>query len=253
MRSAELSTEPGQLHFDDSWWAGFLPELHRWRATRMRSGDFLTLRAQARFAKLSQAWAAAVEPNLAGDIENVQWSDVSAFPAIVAEIKDVDSPVFASKFCHFLAPRVFPLVDNAAMGNVYPNYAACFGAYKREWTTTTVKGVREELVARLSRLVGASPAEDYPFKNKVVELCLIGRQQGSEAGPGALRSRPMPLRRPLQAVMARDQVSRVIAIVASTALRRRLRCEHGYHESVVPEGLSCCTYVPLCVARRCFP
>ena len=163
--------------FDDFWWAGFLPVLRAWRATRPRSSDFLTARAEVRFARLSQAWELAVEPHLAGDIESLQWSDVSAFPAIVAEIKDVDSPVFASKSCHFLAPRVFPLVDNVAMGNEYPTYEACFRAYQREWATTTAKGIREDLIARLARLVGPSPAEDFPFKNKVVELCLIGRYQ----------------------------------------------------------------------------
>ena len=55
--------------FDDSWWAGFLPVLHRWRATRPRSGDFLTPRAQSRYASMSQAWAAVVEPNLGSSPE----------------------------------------------------------------------------------------------------------------------------------------------------------------------------------------
>lgn len=180
-------------NFDDSWWAGFLPELHCWRATRSRSGDFLTARARVRFAGMSQAWAAVVEPNLGSDIEGLQWADVSAFPAIVAEIKDVDSPVFAFKFCHFVAPRVFPLVDNAAMGNEYFTYADCFRAYKREWMTTTAKGVREELVVRLADLVGPAPAPDYPFKNKPVELCLIGRHQGGPAPrPNGLGREPAP-------------------------------------------------------------
>lgn len=164
--------------FDDAWWDGFLPVLKAWVATRPRGGEFLTPRAQARFAKMSHVWAAAVAPNLAGDIESLRWPDIAAFPAIVAEIKDVDSPVFASKFCHFLAPRVFPLVDNEAMGGKYLTYEACWVAYKREWLTTTVSGLRDELVARLADLVGPSPAADYPFKNKVVELCLIGRHQG---------------------------------------------------------------------------
>lgn len=90
----------------------------------------------------------------------------------------MDSPVFASKFCHFLAPRVFLLVDNEAMGGKYLTYETCWGAYKREWITTTARGLREELVARLADLIGPSPATDFPFENKVVELCLIGRHRG---------------------------------------------------------------------------
>lgn len=164
--------------FDDRWWEGFLRVLHAWVATRPYGGDFLTPRAQARFVEMSRAWTSVVEPNLAGDIESLRWPDIAAFPAIVAEIKGVDSPVFASKFCHFLAPRVFPLVDNEAMGGKYVTYEACWGAYKMEWLTTTVRGLRDELVARLADLVGPSPAAEYPFKNKVVELCLIGRHHG---------------------------------------------------------------------------
>jgi hypothetical protein len=163
--------------FTGSWWKTFLPVLVRWQATRGRAKDFLTPRAQERFAALSQAWKLSVEPNLVGDISTVEWSSVSAFARLVAEIKDVDSPVFTSKFCHFLAPRLFPVEDNAAMGLPYETYRDCFLGYQREWKTTPAQGVREELVSRLADLIGSTPANDYPYKNKVVELCLIGRKQ----------------------------------------------------------------------------
>jgi len=163
--------------FDDVWWADFLPVLRAWRATRPRGSAFLTMRAQARFSALSRAWALAVEPNLGHYIESLDWFRVSAFPALVAEIKNVASPVFASKFCHFLAPAIYPLVDNAAIGNPFLTYKACFTAYKREWLSTG-EATRLALVSRLAHLVGAPLADGYPAKNKVVELCLIGRYHG---------------------------------------------------------------------------
>lgn len=167
--------------FSDRWWEGFLPVLRAWRATRPRGSGFLTSRARERFGALSSAWSDSVEPVLARDGEDVRWAEVSPFPELVAEIKDVDSPVFAAKFCHFLAPRVFPLVDNAAMGNPYPTYEACFEAYRREWLSTEA-ATREALTRRLTELIGEPLADGYPLRNKVVELCLIGRHQTASAG-----------------------------------------------------------------------
>ena len=166
-------------NFNDAWWKPFLHVLNQWQASRNCAGDvFLTQRVQERFAALSAAWWNAVEPNLAGDISTVKWSNIAAFPKLVAEIKNVDSPVFTSKFCHFLAPRIFPLEDNGAMGLPYETYQDCFLGYQSEWKTTTVHGVREELVSRLADLIGSTPTQGYPFKNKVIELCLIGRHHG---------------------------------------------------------------------------
>ena len=166
--------------FDDAWWADFLPMLRAWRATRPRGSAFLTSRARERFSVMTQAWALTVESNLGRDIASVEWPQMSAFPMFVAEIKDVASPVFASKFCHFLAPAIFPLVDNAAMGNSFLTYEACFAAYRAEWLATD-EAVQQALVSRLTDLIKAPLADGYPTKNKVVELCLIGRNHGKQA------------------------------------------------------------------------
>jgi hypothetical protein len=166
--------------FDERWWEGFLPVLRAWRATRPRGSDFLTSRARERFAALSRVWGESIRPVLARDGEDVRWAEVAPFPELVAEIKNTGSPVFASKFCHFLAPALFPLVDNAAMGNPYPTYAACFEAYRREWLSTEASE-RVVLTDRLTELIRAPLADGYPLRNKVVELCLIGRYQGPAA------------------------------------------------------------------------
>jgi hypothetical protein len=163
--------------FDDAWWADFLPVLTAWRATRPRGSDFLTPRAHERFDALTKTWSSAVEPNLAGDTATVEWSQVWAFPTLVAEIKDMAPPVFAAKFCHFLAPAIFPVVDNAAMGNPYPTYAACYNAYRREWLSTD-PATRRLLATQMTHRIETPLTDGYPIKNKVVELCLIGRNHG---------------------------------------------------------------------------
>jgi hypothetical protein len=173
----EMAAANPRGSFDDAWWARFLPVLRAWRATRPRGSDYLTERARQRFSGLSRAWVTAVAPHLGADFADLEWRQVAAFPSVVAEIKDVASPVFASKFCHFLAPAFFPIVDNAAMGNPYPTYSDCYAAYQRQWLLTDQR-TRHELVLRLRELIGEPLGRSFPIKGKVVELCLIGRNHG---------------------------------------------------------------------------
>lgn len=163
-------------NFNTPWWIGFLKELGRWRATRGRTHQYLTTRAQARFASLGQAWSTGCAPNLDKDISGVTWEQVAAFADTVAEIKNVRSPVFTSKFCHFLLPQVFPVVDNRAMGNPFRIYKSYFEFVQREWSETQ-EATRSALCARLDRLIGPERIPTYPTVNKVAELCLIGRRQ----------------------------------------------------------------------------
>jgi hypothetical protein len=117
--------------FNQQWWSRFLPVLQDWQAVRPRSHAFLTSRARARFEALGATWAIAIGPHLADDIGGLKWDQIAAFPLLVAQIKDVESPVFTAKFCHCLAPRIFPVVDNRAVGNPLTNEvgAPLFGGF----------------------------------------------------------------------------------------------------------------------------
>lgn len=162
--------------FDLQWWSRFYPILRDWRATRPASRMFLTTRVQERFQQLGGAWSSVIAPNLSRDIETLEWKHIAAFPLLVTEIKPLKypSPVFTSKFCHFLAPRIFPVVDNKAMGNPFTSYEAYFTLARQEWLGTE-NATREELIARLSREIGAPVFSEFPTKCKLIELCLIGR------------------------------------------------------------------------------
>jgi hypothetical protein len=161
--------------FNQKWRDQFLPVLRAWRATRPRGSAFLTSRAQARFEALGEAWAATVAPHLEKDIGELEWHQIAAFPRLVAEIKDVRSPVFSSKFCHFLAPHIFPVVDNAAMGNLFGTYEAYFTAAKAEWRETAAE-IQAELTALLTQEVVGPFFSGFPMKCKLIELCMIGRK-----------------------------------------------------------------------------
>jgi hypothetical protein len=170
------------------WWKRFLEVLKDWKATRGKGKTdvYLTSRAQARFAALGKAWDNGCVPNLNNDISGVTWAQVANFPGLVAEIKDVRSPVFTSKFCHFLLPQVFPVVDNRAMGNHFSTYESYFEFVQSEWDETS-EVTRASLCSILDRHIGATRIPNYPATNKLVEVCLIGRHQVLTREPGEER------------------------------------------------------------------
>jgi hypothetical protein len=163
--------------FNQQWWSRFLPVLQDWQAIRPRSHAFLTSRAQARFAALSKIWGTAVAPYLDNDIAGVEWHQVAAFPSLVAEIKSVASPVFTSKFCHFLAPRIFPVTDNKLVNLPFRTYEEHFTASRKEWLDTD-SATQDELVRQLIHEIGAPLFSGFPMKCKLIELCMIGRRHG---------------------------------------------------------------------------
>ena len=164
--------------FNQQWWDAFLPILRQWRAHRPRSSAYLTARAQNRFDSLNNSWNQNIVPVIGQDIEAIEWLSIAPFVRLVAEIKNVRSPVFSSKLCHFLAPHIFPVVDNAAMGNPFDSYETYFNAGRQEWceTDNDTKGILTDLI---TNEIGPNMVLNYPVKCKVIELCLIGRNQNN--------------------------------------------------------------------------
>ena len=170
-----MALENPHGHFDEEWWKGFWKVLYTGDATR-RGGSkaSMTERARQLLPDLGMEWAASVKPNLGGDVSTVDWEGVAPFPDLVAKIKGVSSPVFTSKFCHFLAPKIFPVTDNAAMGLPRRTYKAHFQMVQCEWAGTD-EATRALLEDRMISRIKVPMYEDFPMVNKIVELCLIGR------------------------------------------------------------------------------
>lgn len=103
-----------------AWWRQYqLPRLRRWIAARPVSSAVLTSRFADRLTDLSAAWKETCLPRSEDDVSTVSWDDVMSLPTIAAEIKPMQSgfsAVFTSKFCHFLLPKIYPVIDNAALG-----------------------------------------------------------------------------------------------------------------------------------------
>ncbi len=171
------ATQNPNGNFNLAWWQQYqLPRLSRWRAIRPYSGAELTSRFTQSATALSAAWRVACAPYLERDITSVTWEEVMAFPNEAGKIKPgkAPSPVFTSKFCHFLLPRIFPVVDREAVGGGWRTYQTYFNYVQYEWNTTE-PSTRADLVTALTEATGSKQLySGYPVVNKIVELRLIG-------------------------------------------------------------------------------
>ena len=166
--------------FSTAWWNGFMePALIRWQALRGLRG-FTRARLRANFEahadQLRQLWSQLTEViGAEAEIDDVEWEDVQPFTEVVAQLKPTTSAVLTSKFCHFQLPKVFPIVDNWALGGSR-SYGAHFALVQGVWAATAAQS-RRRLVKRLRAEIGSEPYDGYPWTNKVVELGLIGRRR----------------------------------------------------------------------------
>ncbi len=88
---------------------------------------------------------------------------------LVSQIKDVRSPVFCSKLCHFVAPTKFPVIDNAAMGLPYRDYGTYWMFVRREWCETSNEE-RQRFEAELKAEIDDELTPNYPLACKIVEI-----------------------------------------------------------------------------------
>jgi hypothetical protein len=171
--------QPQDGVFDDGWWGEMWPLLWDWKAARAGGGRLVMgNQAHMQFGRLHEFWMSLGSRRSALDLSQVKWDRVEQLPAIAAEIKRLKhpSPVFPSKFSHFLIPKVFPVIDRAAMGLPYRDYSRYFAAAQSEWASTDER-TRTDLRTALRERVGAELCEDYPVTCKLVEISMMGRHR----------------------------------------------------------------------------
>jgi hypothetical protein len=180
---ARMAAQDPRGEFDEDWWVDFVPHLTAWKALRPVGPRSVTTRVRESLPALRETWAATCAGVVDRDVTGVHWKEVEDFVSVVRSLKrnplrgePVHSPVFTAKFCHFLLPAVFPVVDRKVMGLPFGlDYRAHFEAVQREWESTP-EAVQDDLQRLLREEVGAPLTAGYPVVNKVVELCLIGRR-----------------------------------------------------------------------------
>lgn len=158
--------------FTEEWWKTILGILRQWVALRPKSKQFIRERGRVRLQILASEYQLLIS-KCAGKMPNItllEWSDVEPLFSAAKEIKGVPSPVFASKFCHFMLPGVFPIVDNEVLGGC-ESYQAYWELCQKLWKETKNKDV---LIKLLTEQIGNEVISDYPWPTKIFELCLIG-------------------------------------------------------------------------------
>jgi len=171
--------------FSLEWWKPFRRTLHDWIAIRPLSYAAVTENLVSVLPDLSAAWKEACEPVFDREISEVKWEKIEAFPKLVTAIKPTKypTPVFTSKFCHFLLPRVFPVVDNEAMGGRWQRYEDYFRFVQDQWEATSPED-RDQMrryLAGVIELTGSEVFDGFPMTNKLVELRIIGRRHRADA------------------------------------------------------------------------
>ena len=171
----ELSTrrDSGQLT-----WGRLVDELSGWRALRTSlpghdKGWYLA-RGEEPFRRMLVLVARIQSAHAGRDpsITETNPEELGEMFGIAIDIKNVRSPVFASKLCHFLMPSAFPVADQDMLGiSTVHHYWQYWQACAEGWRASEEK---EALKAHLRDAMSATPFVGYPWAVKIAELCHAG-------------------------------------------------------------------------------
>ncbi|MEP6755081.1 MAG: hypothetical protein ABJA67_06250 [Chthonomonadales bacterium] len=156
-----------------NWWRQMVNYLSGWRALRPLTKEEIHGRAVGRLGQLQTTYNHIVASH-AGESLNlttVNWESLEELYSVAFDIKDVNSPVFGSKLCHFILPNAFPVIDRDVIGVDARAYHEYWQFCKVQWTECTE---REALQQMLRQAIGEAVHIEYPYSTKVTELCIIG-------------------------------------------------------------------------------
>jgi len=159
----------------EEWWEHIVHYLRSWQASRGKgkTDAYIRERGLERLNQLRAEYDKILRINRHQelDLQTATWTLIAGLYNIASSIKNVDSPVFGSKLCHFILPNVFPVIDGEVIGVHSNNYANYWGNCSSSWSDCPIK---QELIAILRESIGEQVIEDYPWSTKVTELCVIG-------------------------------------------------------------------------------
>ncbi len=154
-----------------SIWNKLVDRLSAWRANRPLSKSVIRERGLSVLDTLN----AEVEKvnrlyNKRPTLSDVEWHAIEGLYLITHRIKNVTSPVFASKLCHFIFPDVFPVIDNEYIG-VLGDYKEYWRLCQKLWVNAT-PGLKNELINELQSQSSSQMYPIFPWSTKIVEMCL---------------------------------------------------------------------------------
>jgi hypothetical protein len=166
------------------WWDAAVNRLWAWKAIRSpkppNTKEAIRSAGNRRLEEIANQYsiirsATSKEPQ----IDDVCWEQIAPLFQLAFEIKSsqkrIGSPVFACKMCHFLFPRIFPVMDNLATG-VF-DYEFYWRGMKDEWHRFPSK-VEALAFLKSSIEITTQIHPLYPWATKIIELSHIGYANG---------------------------------------------------------------------------
>lgn len=172
-----------QTGLNTAWWASTVNDLLRWKAIRplpkariLSSGQASLHELQAEYTRIQSLLG-----NQMPSLSSLGWNEVCRIYQLAHQIKNVDSPIFGSKLCHFIMPNAFPVMDKGiivkakAIGINTKSYRHYWGFCRAEWisciTQTHLIGI---LQREIQTVAGPNTYAHYPYAAKIAELCMSG-------------------------------------------------------------------------------
>ena len=158
----------------DNWWNVTVKRLGKWRANRPYSNSQIRKKGEKQLERIKKQYKrliSAKEPC----ITNLQWLDIDQLFSIAFAIKPTKSrtPVFASKMCHFLFPKLFIVMDRTATG--VENYELYWRGLKDAWNAFNEKEQAQKILINAIQHRRNLPIHpEYPVETTIMEICAIG-------------------------------------------------------------------------------
>lgn len=164
-----------QEGLNDKWWRAIVDHLWRWRAIRPKNKNYVLERGKERLGQLQAEYEQIQKicTNFTSSLSELSWEDMAHLYQVSYSIKNVNSPVFGSKLCHFIIPELFPVIDRDAIGIGDQPYSNYWKFCKEQWLSSTAQS---ELVEMIKQTIGPNIIDHYPYAVKITELCIIGNR-----------------------------------------------------------------------------
>lgn len=159
-----------QRGFNSEYLDVLLYWLWDWAALRPRTKEFLKARGMERMPHIEAEYKKilASHGNKEPDLAEAKWEELENLFSLAQEIKNIDSPVFASKMCHFILPGCYFPVDGQFTGLGQP-YKSRWLKAQRAWSDCSDKG---NLIELLKKEIGEGVIAEYPWATKITEMCI---------------------------------------------------------------------------------
>jgi len=158
---------------DAAAWDYLIDRLWEWTALRPKSKAVIRDAGRPLLTDMRDACEALARRKDGREvgIEDLSWRDVEPTFSLAARIKAVQSPMFASKLCHFLLPSAFAVTDNKLVRGTWSSYRQYWEDCKAGWQACPDK---HRLIRELASAIPGRPCGHYPWATKITELCCFG-------------------------------------------------------------------------------